>query len=318
MRVAVTGANGFVGRALCRHLAELGDSPVALVRAPTDIVGAAQTVVWDTGASEPQLSASVSHALAGCEAVIHAAAHVHAAPSLDGTSDAEFERVNVVLARIVAHAALAAGVGRVVLVSSVKAQAEESTMPLTEDMLAVPADAYGRSKLAAEHAVASIMCEGGGAWCAVRPTMVYGVAGRGNFPRLVQLAQWASRVPLPLGGIDNARDFVCVDNLASALAAATRGQASGVFLVCDGAPLSTPSLLRLVARGLGIRARLWRMSPRLLERVAAIGGRAPDVQRLTRSLRVDSSRIRRTFQWSPPLDGLEQISVAARDVASGS
>ena len=114
----------------------------------------------------------------------------------------------------------------------------------------------------------------------------------------------ACRWPLPLGGIDNLRSMIFVDNLADAIATIlTNHAAQGrTFLVSDDHDVGVSELLRRLAVALGGRPRLFRAPLSLLRQVGSLMGREADLDRMLGTLRVDSSMIQTTLGWRPPVE----------------
>lgn len=152
----------------------------------------------------------------------------------------------------------------------------------------------------------------------VRPPLVYGPGVKGNLARLLG---WIGRgIPLPLAEIRNARSLIGIDNFTSALQTCLVHPAAAgrTYLVSDGEDVSTPELVRRLGRHLGKPARLFALPTPLLESLGGLTGRRTDVQRLTGSLIVDDSRIRRELGWIPPCtldEGLTQMARAWLDNA---
>jgi nucleoside-diphosphate-sugar epimerase len=251
MRVAVTGASGFIGTALVPALARRGHEVTAVPR----------------GAAPP----------AGCDALVHLAniAHASVAPDL-------LREVNVEGTRRAAEQAAAAGIWRMVYVSSAKAIAED--------------DAYARSKRAAEAALRDVR---GLEVVVVRPPLVYGPGVRANFLALMRAVDrgW----PLPFASIHNRRSFVYLGNVCDAIARCLEApRAAGTYAVSDGAPLSTPALCRALGAALGRPVRLFPFPPRLLP--ATLAG----------SLVVDDAALRHELGWSPPFSLEQGMAETAR------
>jgi UDP-glucose 4-epimerase len=101
--------------------------------------------------------------------------------------------------------------------------------------------------------------------------------------------------PLPFASIENRRSLLYVGNLCDAIARCLEAEAPDgrTFFVADGAPVSTPQLCRAIGDALGRPARLFPFPVSLLELI-------PTLRRLTRSLEVDDSAIRRDLDWQPP------------------
>jgi nucleoside-diphosphate-sugar epimerase len=306
-RFLVTGASGFVGRALCRHLLALGAEVRGTLLAweSQDALppGVAPTLV------EPlQEETSWCDAVEGVDTVIHLAARVHimADPAADPLT--EFVKVNTEGTRRLAREAAQAGVRRLVFVSTVKVNGEENAEPYTELSPANPTDPYGISKWQAEQALREVEAQTGLEVVVVRPTLVYGPGVKANFLNLMKVLR--SGMPLPLASVANRRSLIYLGNLVDALAvcASHPGAAGRTFLVSDGEDVSTPQLLRQLSGALGLPARLFHFPTPLMQITGKLSGRSAQVERLTGSLAVDSSRIRSELGWQPPFslqDGLK-------------
>ena len=292
--VLVTGANGFIGRALCDTLAASGRRVRRAVRMP--VPGLPDAVaVGDIGPDTDWRAA-----LEGVSDVVHLAAPTLVPRETAHDPLAEYRRVNVSGTERLARSATACGVRRLVFMSSVKVNGERTEeRSFTEDGAPRPEDAYGASKWEAEQALARVATETGLEVVVLRPPLVYGPSVKGNFLRLMNLV--ARGVPLPLGAVENRRSFVYAGNLAGAiLKALDAPQAAGrTYLVSDGEDLSTPDLVRGLARALGVKARLLPVPLAALRFAAALAGRRAEFARLAGSLQVDSSRIRRELDWEP-------------------
>lgn len=305
----VTGASGFVGRAVCARLAASGARLVALSRGGEQIPGATKLISWK-GVDD---QAAVHRACEGADAVLHLAARVHVMRESAQAPLTAYRAVNVAGTESVAAAAIAAGVGRFVYVSTVKVHGEGRATPYREDDPPAPADPYAQSKVEAEAVVRSMEGSGIG-WTILRPPLVYGPGVGGNFLRLLRLAGWAIRVPLPLGGLQNRRSLIYVANLADALATVvSRESARGrVFLVADDEALSTSELIHRLSAALGGRARLVACPVKLLRLAGRALGRDADLDRLLGSLEVDSAAIHRALAWTPPFTPVEGLAETAR------
>ncbi len=225
---------------------------------------------------------------------------------------AEFRRINVDGTRAVLAAAREAGIGHFVFLSSIKVNGEGREAPYSEADTPRPTDSYGQSKLDAEGVVRAP--EGATPWTIVRPPLVYGPGVGGNFRRLLQLADIASRWPLPLGGIDNLRSMIFVDNLASAIAAAIAQPRARnrTFLVSDDHDLGVSELIRRLAIGLGGRPRLFRAPVSLLRQAGLLVGRGAELDRIFGTLRVNCGLIQSTLDWRPPVELGDALGVTAR------
>lgn len=227
MRVAVTGASGFVGRALCAALPAAGHDAVAV-----DLR---------------------RERMPRADCIVHLAAIAHRAAGAD-----ELERVNVALARQVGVLAAAQGASLVFL-SSVKVHGESSTVPFTENSPLAPQDAYGASKARAEQALRAIP---GLRLAVLRPPLVYGPGVKANFHWLMSAI--ARGWPLPLGSVRNGRNFIYLGNLVNGIVGCLGTDQT--FLLSDGPAVSTPELCGEIGRALGRPATLFPFPPRFLPR----------------------------------------------------
>lgn len=306
MHVLVTGANGFVGRALLPMLAQAGHAVRAAVRVDGDgwrPVGVDVVAVGDIGPATDWQAA-----VDGVEGVIHLAARAHVMRDSAADPLAEYRRVNVEGTRRLIAATRSAGVRRFVFVSSVKVNGERTAdRPFSEADPPSPEDAYGLSKWEAERCLA--LC--GMETAIVRPPLVYGPGVKGNFLRLLRFCDMA--LPLPLGAVRNARSLIYVGNLAAALVRVLEHPAASgrTFLVRDGEDVSVPQLVGRMADALGRPARLVPVPAALLRGAAAVVGRPGVVARLLDSLTVDDRRIRQALAWQPPFtmeEGLRETA----------
>ncbi len=294
--VLVTGASGFVGQHMVQSLARRGYRVRAASRQPSPAFGPAVETVTLPDLSQPFSAAEL---VAGTDAVIHLAGIAHATRAIP---EAAYVATNATAARTLAEAARGAGVRRFILMSSVRAQCGPSVDGiLTEDRVPAPTDAYGRSKLAAERAIAHALTGSAVNWTVLRPVLVYGAGVKGNMQTLFHLAR--SRWPLPVGGLNGRRSIVSVENLCSAAVHALTSDKTenGTFLVAEDEALTVAEMIAALRAGLGRNAGVLPML--LPAKAVAISLRALQrdalAARLLEDLIVDTRHLRATG-WSPP------------------
>jgi nucleoside-diphosphate-sugar epimerase len=295
-RILVTGATGFVGRALCASLAGVGVAVRRALRAASAERGADDVIVGDIGPGTRW-----DQALTGVDAVVHLAARTHVMRETVDDSLALYRAINVEGTRALAAAAAGAGVKRFVFLSSIKVNGESTAdKAYAESDAPRPEDAYGISKWEAEQALASIARDSKLETVVLRPPLIYGPGVKGNFLSLMRAIDRG--LPLPLASIDNRRSLLYLGNVVSAIGLLlTHPQAAAqTFLLADDdVGISTPALIRAIAAALGRRARLYPFPPALLLAMAALARRGAAAQRLTGSLVVDSGAIRNSLGWQP-------------------
>ena len=305
MKIAVTGAGGYVGRHCVQALIQAGHTvralsgqataPAALQLLPQQREQLQwQRLAWQGDGQAVEQMEAAARWFDGCDAVIHAAARVH--ESGDAThNDSAFQRDNVQLTDRMARAAMAAGVGRFVLLSSIAVHGcNERTALLNNAARVQPATAYARSKLDAERALQALCAQpDGGCMRGVilRPPVVYGVGCPGNMDRLARAI--AGGWPLPLGAArQNRRSLIHVEALAQAcLWAATESipAEAQIILPCDEVPVSTAAMVRALAAGMKRSPRLIAVPETLMRGVLICAGQRRMAAQLFGSLEIDGS-----------------------------
>jgi len=308
--VLVSGANGFVGRAVSNALVERGNDVIGLVRRPQSVMPGVREWVLDAdgfaGIGESWPSGY------RCGSVIHLAARVHMMQDTAADPLAAYRETNVTGTLRIAEASRAAGARRFVFVSSVKAMGDsDHGRPLRESDQPAPSDPYGVSKLEAEQALLAYGRESGLEIVIVRPPLVYGPGVRANFLRLMRVL--AAGVPLPLGAIRARRSMIFVGNLAHVLiqCAMDPRAAGGTFNVTDAHDLTVTELARMLAAKLNAPARLLPVPATWLRFAGAVTGKTAQVERLISSLQLDTSLICETLDWHPPYSIEQGLSLTA-------
>jgi len=310
MRVLVTGATGFVGNALIPELIAAGHNVRAAVW--SDLGGNLADGVEATEVGDIGPETNWDEALDGIEGVIHLAARAHVMNETSTDPLAQYRRINVGGTRHLAEAAGRSCVRRFVFLSSIKVNGERTEgCPFNEAFVPAPEDAYGITKWEAEQALEAEASGCGMETVILRSPLVYGPGVKGNFLRLLGFCN--KGLPLPLCAIRNTRSLIYVGNLANALQTSLDHAAAAgeTFLVSDGAPVSTPDLIRAIAVALGSRAPLFPMPETLLRTVAGVLGKSGMAERLIGSLAVDDRKIRQILAWHPPFSMLEGLRETA-------
>jgi nucleoside-diphosphate-sugar epimerase len=297
--VLITGASGFIGKNLVEFLLSRNWKVIAAVR--RELAAFARFPVQFeqlTLLKEPERWQS---ALRCVDCVVHLAGRVHKMER-EGEDTEAFNEVNVLGGSFVARQAVAAGVKRFIMLSSIKVNGEggPSIVYRTDDV-PKPGDAYGRSKLAAEIAIREVCERGGVQYVILRPPLVYGPGVGANFRRLMRLVELG--IPLPFGSINNRRSLIGIRNLTDFIETSMvhSGAAGKTWLISDGEDLSTPELVSRLAKLMCRRPLLFPCPPSLLRLAAGCLDRRFDMERLTGSLQLDIDPAAAYLNWRPPV-----------------
>lgn len=290
-RILLTGATGFVGRYLAADLLARGHSVRAALRHKAQNLPAAIEQVEIGDLAGP---VDWTQILAGIDSVVHSAGLAHA----DGKiSDGDYDRVNTQATLALACATVKAGIRRFVFLSSIRAQSGFSSgAQLVETDEPRPTDAYGRSKLAAEHGLAALDLD----WVALRPVLVYGPGVKANMAALLRLAQLP--LPLPLAGLTEKRSILAIENLSEAIAFALSPAcpARRAYIVADPEPVSVPGMIATLRQGLGREPGLFSVPPALLGAAAMLLGQGDRFSKLSAGLIAPPAALM-AAGWMPPV-----------------
>jgi nucleoside-diphosphate-sugar epimerase len=305
MTILLTGASGFVGRAVLKTALQRG-----LEIRPT---------YRSTNSSKEHLGAALvselyradwSHALQGINVVIHSAARTNIIRKDSSDPLAEYRRVNVEGTLNLALQAAAAGVKRFVFISSIKVNGEVTApgRTFTSDDVPAPVDPYGQSKAEAEAQLKKVSEQTKMEVTIIRPPLIYGPGVKGNLANLIICLRRG--LPLPLSGVtQNLRSLVGLDNLVDLilLCADHPKAANQIFLISDGEDISTTELLMKISNSLGRPARLFWLPGWLISFLTSLIGKKEISQRLLGSLQVDLKKTNELLDWKPSVsidDGL--------------
>jgi nucleoside-diphosphate-sugar epimerase len=325
----VTGAAGFVGGALVRRLLADGDEVRAIVLPNDALAGELRRAA----AAEPRLrvvsgditdTASIAPAFEGADRVFHTAALVHAWAPFE-----RFHRVNVGGTRNVAEVALAAGVTRLVALS-------------TSDVFGLPRgtevfdessplrrwhEPYADTKIEAEQWLWRFHRDSGMPVSVIYPGWVYGPGDRAFFPGLADaiaagsMLFWYRGARLP---------FVYIDNLVDAclLASATPSAVGRGYIVYDSQEIAMEELCGRIAAAIGARpprlhipysaahaiASLMQIGWRLSRRATPPPLRTVDVKAFGMQWFFSNARARRELGWDPRVGFEEGLALALEDL----
>lgn len=307
----MTGANGFLGKAIATELVKQGFVVLCASRSAFELYGA-QTI--RIGTLENKLD--WDEYLSGVDCVIHTAARVHIMKEYAADPYQAFHKVNVAGTLNLAQQARQHGVRRFIYLSSIGVNGNHNTDPFLETDKPNPKDPYAKTKLEAELKLFALAKETGLQVVIIRPPLVYGYRAPGNFGSLLP---WVNKgIPLPFGAVHNKRSFIALDNLVNfiLLCISHPKAANAIFLIADGEDVSTTELLKKTAKAFGKALRLIPVPVSLMKFAASLIGKEDLAIRLFGSLQVDSTKARELLGWKPviTMDGqLQKIADAYRN-----
>ena len=304
MKVLVTGASGFMARSLLARLrATQGIQLVTLSRKKE-----LPDVLDSSTLNQCFSTANFLDLLSGVDVVVHTAARAHVLNETAADPLAEYRKVNVDFTLNLARQCVQSQVKRFIYISSIGVHGVTSDRPFTVCDVPAPEEPYAISKIEAERGLVNLCQACDMELVIIRPPLIYGREAPGNFARMVG---WVSSgIPLPLGAVDNRRSLISAANLVDLiLVCLDHPRAAGkVLLASDGEDVSTPDLLRRVARAMGKPARLIPVPTTVLRAVASLVGKKSMARRLTGSLQIDMSSTTALLGWTPPFSLDESLA----------
>lgn len=305
MRILLTGASGFIGS---HFRAEVkGHQLVFVGRSRPDKVSPHSFIQVDL-----ESEFDLKDVLKDIDVVIHCAARAHVMHESTVDPIEAYMRCNYVPTKRLAMQASEMGVKRFVFISTIKVNGEVSSLasPFTAWDAPEPMGPYALSKYKAEKFLFELSRSASIETVVIRPPLVYGKGVKGNFLSLIKLLKL--QLPLPLGGVKNNRSMIGARNLVDLImrCASHQQAANHVFLASDNEVLSTPELLRKLARVLKVKSIIIPCPSAFILFLARLLGKEQHANRIVGSLVVDVTDTKQLLSWEPPYsvdDELEQI-----------
>lgn len=307
--VLVTGISGFIGSNLYKsfdldyHI--YGLDIVNINQVPKD-----RFLNWD----------NLYH-ISGLDTIIHLAGKAH--DTLNTSAPEEYVNINVGLTKTIFQYFLKSQCKKFIFFSSVKAVTDSVQNQLTEETYPDPKTPYGKSKLEAEEYIlnqfalwkAEESANGNNNnWKKVyilRPGMIHGPGNKGNLNALFSFQR--KKLPWPLGAYENKRSYCSLGNLLFILKELIdRDIDSGIYQIVDDESLSTNEIIRLISGSMGTRAKIWNISPKLINMIAKFGDKTgiplntERLKKLTESYIISNQKIKNAM-------GLNQMPIRAID-----
>ena len=246
MKILITGATGFIGKALVAELIQQDFNISIAVRQKTSLFPAeVKQFVVGNFESNPDFSTSLTEV----DCIIHVAGKAHIIDKAQASVLDEFRNINTELTLNLAKQAIAAKVQRFIFLSSIGVNGNQNNQPFLEIDTPNPQEPYAVSKYEAEQGLLKLAKNSSLEVVIIRPPLVYGNNAPGNFGRLIQWAGAKIIFPLPLGAVNNVRSLIAIDNLVSFIITCTLHPkaANEISIISDDDNLSTTQLLKKIS-----------------------------------------------------------------------
>lgn len=302
MQVLITGANGFIGRALTADLnsKELLLKLVVRSSNSSELIETPKNRLVEI--AEINGMTDWRDCLSNVDVVVHLAAVTH--QSAFDSDYHVFKQVNVEGTRQLLEACIKARVKRFIFVSSIKVYGEaiNSITPLDESsQVGTNCDYYGRSKLEAEQWVEKLCSQNSIEFVIIRPPLVYGPGVGSNFYSLLNLLQ--SGVPLPFAKIQNSRSMISIENLVNfiSLCVVHKAVSNQIYVISDNDDISLIRLITLVRKTMGMSPRLFYFPYKMMQLLTGLIGKEAQLVKLAGSLVVTPGKAHNQLGWQPPM-----------------
>jgi nucleoside-diphosphate-sugar epimerase len=237
--------------------------------------------------------------------VIHLAGKAHDLKKV--SSDGDYYIVNTEFTKQIFDSFIASEAKVFITLSSVKAAADKLECELTEEYIPNPSTHYGKSKLLAEQYILSKQIPEGKRIYILRPCMIHGPSNKGNLNLLYNLV--SKGLPWLLGSYENARSYLSIENLCFIIKELIENEniPSGVYNVADDIPLSTNSIIKLIAETKGKETRIIKLSKPIITTFARLGDylklplNSERLQKLTESYVVSNAKIKTAIDKPLPI-----------------
>ena len=294
MNIFITGVSGFAGYTLVRHFN--GKESFTMFGHSRNILKTKAKYKDVDIALVDSYSAQQFNDLK-IDCVIHLAGIAH---DLSGQyKEEDYVKVNFEGTKEIYDQFLESSATQFIFVSSIKAAVDQAENAVDENVAPRPQTPYGRSKRKAEEFILSQDLPSTKRFYILRPCMIHGPQNKGNLNLLYRYVK--SGLPYPLGSFQNQRSFLSADNFSFYIERIlTRGIPSGIYNLSDTGTLSTCDVVRLIARAMDRRARIWHVPGKLVQLGAAVLGKRM-LSKLTENMIVPNDKIISSINDSPPL-----------------
>ena len=279
MKIIITGATGFVGQNLSRHLISQNCKVQSL---------SLRSNHWKSVFNDK------------ANAIIHLAGKAHDTKNTSQSS--EYFTVNTELTIQLFDAFLTSEIQDFIYFSSVKAVADTVENVLYEDEIPNPKTPYGQSKLKAEEYILSHKIPKGKRIFIIRPCMIHGEGNKGNLNLLFNVVK--KGIPYPLAAFDNERSFLSIDNLNFLISNILKNEniKSGIYNFADDDFVSTNQLVLIISKMINKKSKLLRVPKSIIKNIAKLGDvlklplNSEKLTKLTQNYKVSNQKIKQALQ----------------------
>ena len=302
--ICITGANGFIGKSICKSLNN-SDKYVRAFSRNKNLTISSNNIEFVK--IEDFFNTNWKDLVFGFDCIVHCAGRVpsnHEKSKLD-----TYRSINIDGTSYLAKQCAAANVKRFIFLSSINVLGSKTNdnEPFLYNDKPKPITDYGLSKLEAEQELKKISQETGLEVVIIRPPIVYGPSATGNLERLIKLVN--SGIPLPFKNVRNQRSLIGISNLVDVIKCCIENPnaAGKTFLVSDGDDLSTPELINFIAYAMGRSSRLFSIPKIFLKIIGKFINKENEMDRLLGSLQVDIDYTCKVLNWKPSAKVAEEI-----------
>jgi nucleoside-diphosphate-sugar epimerase len=305
MKVLVTGASGFVGRAL---VDSFENSDIEVVASTRSDVKAFNKSVKKVITGNLSASQNWVNALSGVDVVIHLAARVHQMKSSEREALDVYREENVDATINLAKQSISQGVKRFIFMSTVKVNGEfTDSTAYSEIDEPCPEGAYAVSKYESEQALINLAAHSEMEITIIRPPLIYGPGVKGNFDLLIKAVK--KRVPIPFKGIDNKRSLIGLSNLIDFIHLVMEDDRAKneVYLIADVTTYSSYEMIQMIAKNYQIKERCFYFPSWLVYFACLLFRSMSSYKKVYGSLSIDTSKAKNQLGWHPKYDFHDEI-----------
>jgi len=308
MNVIITGTSGFIGMALTEQLLKQKINITSISRKHNKYQDKRIKQITSNFSDFSELS---EKAFNNIDCVIYLAAINNFKKSEIQNSQDDFYRVNCDSAINLALLSAKFNVRRFIYMSSIKADPKLNLKLNSNENI----DYYAYTKFKAEKGLLDLPNKNKMSIAIIRSPLVYGPGVNNNFRSLIKLVK--TRLPIPLGSVNNKRSFIAIENLVNFIILCMRtekfsGASNQIFSISDNEDVSTSELLRKISKAYGIRLFLVPFPLRWLRFLSKIFHKTKLIDSLVNSSIVDMSQLKSFIQWKPKISMDEQLRKIAK------